>query len=74
MQVMDKNGKTKKFLVEIKPSSQCKPPKKGKNEKKFLNEVKTYGINQAKWRAAKAAAKKNGYEFVVLTENDLGIH
>jgi len=66
--IVTENGKT--FLIEIKPKSQCLPPKKGK---KYLTEALTYAINQQKWEAAKLYAKTRGWDFVVLTETELGI-
>ena len=63
-----------RYVVEIKPMYQCVKPIKGKKrDKTFLNECMTYEVNQAKWKAASAFFKKQGIEFVVLTEHDLGI-
>lgn len=69
--VKTKNGD--KFLVEIKPHSQCLEPKKtkGKREKTLINEQITYQINQSKWKFAKAFAEKQGMKFIVMTEKDL---
>jgi hypothetical protein len=62
-------------LIEIKPSSQTKPPKisKGRRKKTMLNEVSTYSKNLAKWKAAEAFAMKHGMQFLILTEKDLNI-
>lgn len=65
------NGKT--YLVEIKPKSQTLPPQGTKKTKKFLAEAQTYIVNQAKWDAAKRYAVDRNYEFVVLTEYELGL-
>lgn len=60
------------FFVEIKPYSQTmKPEKKNQKEKTFLNEVKTWAVNEAKWKAATAHAKAKGAKFIILTEKDL---
>ena len=62
------------FMVEIKPKKETLPPQKGKRvTKAFLNEVMTYGVNQAKWEAASAYCKMKGWEFCVLTEKELKI-
>jgi hypothetical protein len=62
----------KKYLIEIKPDSQTKPPKPVKRRtKKHLNEVLTFVKNQSKWRTADQFAKHNGMEFQVWTENTL---
>jgi len=61
----------KKYLVEVKPFAQCIPPKKSKNQRKFLNEAKTYTINQDKWKAARNWCKERGIKFKILTEKEL---
>jgi hypothetical protein len=33
----------------------------------------TWGVNEAKWKAADAYCKDRGWKFVVVTEKDLGI-
>jgi hypothetical protein len=35
--------------------------------------VLTWGKNEAKWKAAREYAKDRGWEFVILTEKELGI-
>jgi hypothetical protein len=63
----------KKYLVEIKPSSQTLPPKHSNRKKKqtILYENMQYAINQAKWEAAKNFATTRGCEFIILTEKEL---
>lgn len=73
IQVRNKDGGLKTFLVEIKPSSQCIPPVKGKNTKRYINESLTYVKNMSKWEAADRFAKDRGWEFIVLNESHLGI-
>jgi hypothetical protein len=71
--VVIKEGNTiKKYLIEIKPSKQTKPPStKYKNERHFLYEKALFIKNQAKWAAADHFCKKNNLEFLILTEKDL---
>lgn len=71
----NKDGKKSKFLIEIKPSKQVTKPvtTKGKRRTTILYEQKTWVVNQAKWEAAKRWANKKGYEFLILTEKELGI-
>ena len=71
--VKQKDGTIRKFLVEIKPSNQTKPPKvrKGMSQEKLNEALKTYYVNQAKWEAAAKVAKSWGAEFIVLTERTL---
>ena len=66
--------KTKKFLIELKPYRQTLQPEKTKRkrEKTFITESYTYAKNIAKWKAATEYAKRQGWEFKVLTERDLG--
>lgn len=72
---------TKTIMVEIKPHKQTLPPdvkKKnatptGRISRRYLNEVKTWGVNDAKWKAAKQFCAQRGWEFVIMTERELGI-
>lgn len=66
---VDKDGKIKKFIVEVKPEAQTKPPVRGrKQQKTFVAECVTYAVNQAKWAAAKSWAERRSITFFVLTE------
>jgi hypothetical protein len=33
----------------------------------------TWGVNSAKWKAAREFCKDRGYEFVIITEKELGL-
>lgn len=75
----DKQGKIKTSLIEVKPKIQTRPPvsattKKGKPTKKFIKEVMTWGMNEAKWKAAQEFCLDRGWEFKIFTEDHLGIH
>jgi len=64
---------SKKIIVEIKPSKQLQPPTQHGNKKmstKIYEQV-TYAVNMSKWEHARAWCKRNGYDFVILTEKDL---
>jgi hypothetical protein len=64
------------FMVEIKPAVQTKPPVLTEGKKKtksFINEVMTWGVNEAKWKYATEYCLDRGWKFVILTENELGI-
>ena len=53
---------------------QTKPPKPvSRKTKRWLNEVKTYSINEGKWKYAKEWCDNNSMEFKILTEEELGI-
>lgn len=74
--VKDMNGDIINFLMEVKPFEQTLPPRKPKTKRKksqirYQIELKTYMINQAKWKFASEYARKKGWEFVVVTEKDI---
>ena len=73
IKVKSRNG-IKTYLVEIKPDKQTRPPETPKRKtKQFLNEVMTWGKNQAKWQYAREYCKDRGMEFIILTEHHLGL-
>lgn len=74
VQMRDKSGNLKTYLVEIKPECQTLPPKNpGRKTKRFLIETATYMKNQAKWESATQFAKDRGWEFIIITERHLGL-
>ena len=74
IKVKQSSGNIKKFIIEVKPKKQTRVPKPVERKtKKWINEVKTYGINEAKWKSAVKWCKQNDMEFKILTEDDLGI-
>ncbi|AJK27442.1 head completion protein [Cyanophage P-TIM40] len=69
-----RNNVIKKYIVEVKPEKQCMVPKRPKRQtKKYITEVKTYGINQAKWKAATEYCLDRNMEFMILTEKHLKV-
>jgi len=59
----------KKYLVEIKPEKETKPPKPGKRKtKRYIQEQLTYAKNISKWKAAKEFALHNNCQFVIWHE------
>ena len=72
LKVKTAEGEIKESVIEIKPKIQTKPPKKrSKVTRKYLREVKTWGINEAKWKAAEAFCKDRDWSFKIITEKDL---
>lgn len=68
----NKRGEIISEIVEVKPSSQIKPPQTtGKNKKQQLREQITYAINQAKWEAAQQFCQKQGISFRVISEQQM---
>lgn len=73
-EIRDKNGVIRKFLIEIKPDKFTKPPETPKKKtKRYVEEVMQYATNCAKWEAANKVCKENDVQFLILTENHLGI-
>jgi hypothetical protein len=74
IKVREKTGELKTYVIEVKPKRQTIPPKqKARVTKSYINEVKTYAVNQAKWKAADEFCKDRLIEFKVITEDELGI-
>ena len=74
IQVKETTGKSKTYLVEIKPYKQTIPPVyPGRQTQRYLQESFAYIKNQSKWEAATQYAKERGWEFIKLTEHNLGV-
>ena len=74
IKVREKDGTIKKYIIEVKPQRQTKPPAKPKRQTKgYLREAFEYAKNQAKWKAANEWCLDRGFEFKVITEKELGI-
>ena len=74
IKVREKNGTIKKYIIEVKPQRQTKPPARPKRQTKgYLREAFEYAKNQAKWKAANEWCLDRGFEFKVITEKELGI-
>ena len=71
---INSSGLKETSLIEVKPAIQTKPPaKKAKVTRQYINEVTTWGVNEAKWKAAIEYCKDRGWTFHIFTENELGI-
>ena len=74
IQVRQKDGLFKTFLIEVKPAKQTLPPAyPGRQTKRYITESLTYIKNQAKWKAATEYCKDRGWQFKIITETELGI-
>ena len=74
IKVKQSSGNIKKFIIEVKPKKQTRPPKPVERKtKRWIKEVRTFGINEAKWKHAKEWCSNNDMEFKILTEEELGI-
>ena len=74
VRVKNRSGITEAMILEVKPKSQAQPPvKKSKVTRRYITEVMTWGVNEAKWKAAVEYCKDRSWQFKVITEDDLGI-
>ena len=68
------DGSINTMIIEIKPDVQTRlPVKKQKPTRRYINELKTYGVNQAKWQAAEQYCLDRKWQFKIMTEKELGI-
>ena len=71
---INKQGLQETSIIEVKPAKQTKPPERKSNvTKRYITEVKTWGVNEAKWKAANEFCKDKGWSFHIFTEKELGI-
>ena len=73
VRALNKDKKEVTMVIEVKPEKQTKPPAQKRKTRQYLNEVVTYAVNEAKWKAANLFCKEHGWEFKILTEKDLGL-
>ena len=74
VKVRTKENALKTMMLEVKPKRQTEEPEKKKRvTKQYINEVKTYGVNQAKWKAAIDYCADRKWEFKLITEDHLGL-
>lgn len=74
VKMVDSDGKISKYLIEIKPKRQTIAPKpQQRKTKSYLYEVTEYVKNEAKWTAAKEFCLDKGWQFLILTENELKV-
>lgn len=75
IKVCEQSGEIKKYVIEIKPKRQTMPPVQTskKRTKTYINELKTYAVNEAKWKSCKEWCEDRMLEFRIITEDHLGI-
>ena len=66
------------FLIEVKPQIESRPPKKKlveklnlKKKRRYMKSVRTWVVNEAKWKAAKKVCAVEGWTFEIFTEKQL---
>ena len=74
IKIQTKDGSIKTYLVEVKPDAQTRPPvPPSRKTRRYIQEVMTWGVNEAKWKAATTYANDRQWDFIILTEYHLGI-
>ena len=60
-------------MIEVKPSRHVKGPNPNpkRRTKSWMNDVQTYVINQAKWKAAETYCEDRGWRCRLLTEENV---
>jgi hypothetical protein len=72
IKVRTKDGILKTWMVEVKQKKHTQPPEKQKRvTKRYITEVTTWGVNQAKWQQAREYCADRGWDFVIITEDHL---
>lgn len=60
-------------VIEIKPEGQTRAPTKPKKiTRRYINEAMTYAKNQSKWEYARQWCADRNYQFLIMTEKQLG--
>lgn len=67
-----RDGSTRTTLIEVKPAKQTKEPTpRSRINKKYINEVYTWGVNKAKWEQAQEYCADRGWHFQIMTEKEI---
>lgn len=75
VKVKTKDNTLKTMILEVKPKKQTQEPEPRKRvTKQYINEVVTWGVNQAKWKAATEYCLDRNWEFKIITEDHLGLN
>jgi len=71
----DRDNNIRTLVVEIKPAKDLKEPNPNppKRTSAWVYSVKTWAVNQEKWKAAREWCADHNYEFKIMSERDLGI-
>ena len=70
----EKTGKINNIIIEVKPKAQCMEPKKPKTARskyRYMRDLKTWKINEAKWKVAQDFCDDRKWQFKLLTEEHL---
>ena len=68
----NQNKSIETVVIEVKPKIQTTAPTvQKKANKRYIREVYTWGVNSAKWEAAKKYCETNKIQFKIFTEKEL---
>ena len=75
IKVVNKEGKYKKYVIEIKPKKQVEGPNKNPKRKTaaWKRDIMTFMKNKAKWSAAEEYCDDRRMSFMILTEDHLNV-
>lgn len=75
VKLRNRDGVVETVMIEVKPATQTKPPtpREKPHTKSYIREVFMWGVNEAKWTAAREYCRKRGWKFIIMTEKELGI-
>lgn len=78
VQLKTKDGQIAQLAIEVKPFEETQPPTPPKRQtekamKNYTNALLTYQRNMDKWNAARKWCSDNGFQFVIMTEYELGL-
>ena len=60
-----------KYLIEIKPDYETKPPKMRKGTKRYILAESTFITNTCKWQTAEKYCNKKNWSFRIVTEHTM---
>lgn len=69
--IKDSKGKNRIVVMEVKPLKDMRPSNAKRNSKRFLTEMKTFAVNDAKFVAMRKFCSEKGWEFMTVTENEI---
>lgn len=69
VEFINKDGEVVQEVIEVKPASQTKAPRK--NNKHVLYEQLMWAVNTAKWQACEAYCQQHGMKFRIITEKSI---
>jgi hypothetical protein len=73
----EKDGSVRTKMIEIKPLKEVQGPtpitEGVKVTRRYVTEVAKYAINSHKWAAARQFCTDRKWDFVILTEKELGV-